>query len=662
MRPNDKNLSENAKNGLGARDRIVDKTAFFAHNGGMKIAPVLKWLFVAAITPVLWAQTGAADRQVHSATRFSVLDEPKYPPEFTHFDYVNPDAPKGGAMTLSATGTYDNFHAYALRGHRPGGIESLYDSLMTASEDEAGVYYPLIAEKIEYPDDLSFITVTIDSRARDQDGQPVTAEDAAFSFQILDTKGVPQFHLYYGGIRAVVLDKYRVRFIMPGGDTEAGEGAETGGNAATEAEVRNRRAANLDMVLGLLSMPVFPKRFWVDAAGNELHDFSEPLLEPPLGTGPYRVSKYVMGQQLTLSRLKDYWAADLPARKGYFNIDEITYDYYRDENVAFEAFKAGEYDLRLENAARRWAEDYTGKIFDSGRVVRREIPHEIPQGTQGLVFNTQRPLFADRRVREALSYFLDFEWMNKNLFYNQYTRTRSFFQNTEYAARGLPDNAEIAVLEPVRDKVPPEVFTTEFRLPVNSGNGDIRDSARKAIALLEEAGWELKRGRMIDQNGAQMSFELLIDDVSSERIAIPVQRNMAKYGIDMRIRMVDPSQYVNRLRTRDFDMLSWVVSPSHYPSPDLMIQWHSKHVDNTWNVAGVMNDAVDYLTESVALCQGDKAALLAIGRALDRVLLWNYYLIPQWHISKYRIAYTDKFGFPARRPKYSLGTDTWWIR
>ncbi|MDR1470428.1 MAG: extracellular solute-binding protein [Spirochaetaceae bacterium] len=616
----------------------------------MNIAPVLKWLFVMAMAPALWAQTV-------TATRFSVLNEPKYAEGFTHFDYVNPRAPKGGSITLAATGTYDNFHAYALRGHRPGGTEYLYDSLMTGSEDEIGVYYPLIAEKIEYPDDLSSIIVTINPKARDQGGQPITAEDAAFSFRLLDTKGVPQFHLYYGGIEAVVLDEHRVRFIMPGA-----EEGESDGSTETEADIQNRRAANLDMILGMLSMPIFPKRFWVDAAGNELHNFSEPLLEPPLGTGPYRIDKYVMGQQLTLSRVKDYWAADLPSRAGYYNIDEITYDYYRDEGVAFEAFKAGEYDIRVENSARRWAEDYTGKIFDSGRVVRREIPHEIPQGMQGLVFNTQRPPFTDRRVREALSYFLDFEWMNKNLFYNQYTRTRSFFQNTEYAARGLPDSLEIAVLEPVRDAVPPEVFTTEFRLPVNSGSGDIRDSARKAVALLKEAGWELKRGRMIDSGGAQMSFELLINDVSSERIAIPVQRNMAKYGIEMRIRMVDDSQYINRVRNRDFDMLSWVMSASEYPSPDLMILWHSEHVNNTWNVAGVMDDAVDYLTESIARYQGDKAALVTIGRALDRVLTWNYYVIPQWHIAKYRIAHTDKFGFPAERPTYGLGTDTWWVK
>jgi microcin C transport system substrate-binding protein len=607
--------------------------------------PVLKWLFVAAMAPVVWAQTT-------TATRFSVLNEPKYAEGFSHFDYVNPLAPKGGAITLAATGTYDNFHAYALRGHRPGGTEYLYDSLMTRSEDEIGVYYPLIAEKIEYPDDLSFITVTVDGRARDQGGRPITAEDVAFSFRILDTKGVPQFHLFYGGIKAVVLDEHHVRFIMPVSDAADGD---------TEATVQNQRAVNIDMIVEMLSMPIFPKRFWEDTAGNELHNFSEPLLEPPLGSGPYRISNYVMGQQLTLSRVKDYWAADLPSRKGYYNIDEITYDYYRDEGVAFEAFKAGEYDIRLENAARRWAEDYTGSIFDSGRVVRREIPHELPQSMQGFTFNTQRSLFADRRVREALSYFLDFEWMNKNLFYSQYTRTRSFFQNTEYAARGLPDSAEIAVLEPVRDKIPPEVFTTEFRLPENSGTGDIRDGVRKAVALLKEAGWELKRGKMIDRSGTQMSFELLIDTVSSERIAIPVQRNLAKYGIEMRIRMVDDSQYINRLRKRDFDMLSWIFSASQYPSPDLMIQWHSKHIDNTWNVAGVMDDAVDYLTESIARYQGDKAALVTIGRALDRVLTWNYYVIPQWHIAKYRIAHTNKFGFPVQRPKYGLGTDTWWI-
>jgi microcin C transport system substrate-binding protein len=281
---------------------------------------------------------------------------------------------------------------------------------------------------------------------------------------------------------------------------------------------------------------------------------------------------------------------------------------------------------------------------------------------QGFVFNTQRPLFADRRVRQALSYFMDFEWMNKNLFYNQYTRTRSFFQNTEYAARGLPDSAERAVLEPIRDKIPPEVFTAEFQLPENSGNGDIRNSARKAVALLKEAGWELKQGRMVDKDGSQMAFELLIHDTSSERTAIPVQRNMARYGIDMHIRTVDDSQYINRIRNRDIDMVSWVFSAFTYPSSDLKILWHSAYIDSTWNIAGVMDDAVDYLTERIAASQENKAALLTAGRAFDRVLMWNHYVIPQWHVAKFRVAHTNKFAYPALRPKYSLGTDTWWIK
>jgi microcin C transport system substrate-binding protein len=608
--------------------------------GDMKTLSAYLWLVVAAVA---WAEPV-------TAAYFSMLDEPKYKAGFAHFDYVNPDAPKGGTITLAATGTYDNFHAYALRGHRPAGMDYLYDSLMAASEDEPGVFYPLIAEQIEYEADFSSLTATIDPRARDHEGQPLTAEDVVFSFQILDTKGVPQWHTYYGGIKAEAIDRSHVRFTMPPA------------NDNEDADPVALRAEYMDMISGLLSMPVFPKRFWVDAAGNELHNFSEPLLEPPVGTGPYRIGAYVMGQQVTYSRVRDYWAADIPSRKGYFNIDEIVYDYYRDEGVEFEAFKAGEYDLRLENAARRWAEDYTGKIFDSGRVVRREIPHELPQGMQGFVFNTQRPLFSDRRVREALSYFLDFEWMNKNLFYSQYTRTRSFFQNTEYAAQGLPDSAERAVLEPIRDKIPPEVFTAEYQPPVNSGNGDIRNNARKAIALLKEAGWELKQGRMVDKDGNQMAFELLIHDTSSERIAIPVQRNMARYGIDMHIRTVDDSQYINRIRNRDIDMVSWVFSAFTYPGSDLKILWHSAYIDSTWNIGGVMDDAVDYLTERIAASQENKAALLAAGRAFDRVLTWNHYVIPEWHVAKFRVAHTNKFAYPALRPKYSLGTDTWWVK
>jgi microcin C transport system substrate-binding protein len=573
-----------------------------------------------------------------TATRFSMLGEPKYAEGFAHFDYVRSDAPKGGAITQAALGSsYDSFHRYALRGHAVDGAEYLYDTLFTPSEDESGVFYALIAEKIEYADDFSWIIFHINPAARAEDGLPLTAEDAAFSFDILYEKGVPQFKASYEGVTARALDSRRVRFDIPWKD-------------------------DADTMANLLTLPVFAKRFWVDGAGKTLHDFSEPLSEPPLATGPYRVGAYSMGQSVTLSRVKDYWAADLPSRKGYFNFDTIRYDYYRDENVAFEAFKSGDYDYREENSARRWAVEYTGKLFDTGAIVREEATHSIPQRTQGFVFNTERPVFADAKVRAALGYFMDFEWMNKNLFYSQYARTKSYFTNTDYAASGLPSEAELAVLEPIRAQIPREVFTAEFAPPVNKGDGGIRDNVRKAVALLRDAGWELKSGKMVNAAGTRFSFELLIYDTSAERIAIPLQRNLARYGIELRLRLVDVSQYVNRLRSRDFDMVSSSFSAFAYPSSDLRYLWHSKYIDSTWNTPGVNDSAVDYLIDGIIARQGDKDALLAWGRALDRVLLWNHYCVPQWHISTFRLAYSAKFAKPAVRPKYSVGLDTWWTR
>jgi microcin C transport system substrate-binding protein len=581
-------------------------------------------------------QDGGLSRSVpeRTITAFSIsmLGEPGYPDGFSHFDYVNPDAPKGGSLTLATIGTYDNFHRYALRGSCAAGWVYFYDTLMAASLDESGVYYPLVAEKIEYAEDYSFFILYINPEARDQEGEPITAFDAAFSFTIIYEKGVPFFKTRFEGVRVSVLDKGRVRFDLPvSGDKE--------------------------MMVDLCTLPVFPRRFW------ENHDFSEPLLVPPLGTGAYRVREYGMGQYVVLERVRDYWAKDLPVNRGSYNFDTIRYDYYRDANVAFEAFKAGEYDLRVENVAMNWAVNYTGKLIEEGRILREEIPHEIPQNMQAFVFNIQRPMFQDRRVRMALNYLMDFEWMNKNLFYGQYTRTRSYFQNTEYEARSLPGEDELAILAPIQDLVAPELFTREYQPPVSDGSGFIRSQMREALALFNEAGWELRQGRMVRRDtGEQMAFELLIYDVSSERIAVPLQRNLERYGINMRIRQVDVSQYVNRLRSRDFDIINEGYDANYFPDSGLLQRWHSSMVDSTWNTAGVVDTAVDYLVEGILDHQGDKEALLAWGRALDRVLTWNHYVIPQWHLAKFRLAYADKFGRPEVRPRYDVGLDTWWIR
>jgi len=584
-----------------------------------------------AIVLVVLTLNICAEAEVIVSHAISMRGEPKYPADFTHFEYVNPDAPKGGTLTMYTIGTYDNFHRYAQRGNSPAGILRLYDTLMMASEDEVEIYYGLIAEKVEYPTDYTWIIFHINPKARFQDGKPITAEDVVFSFNKFFDEGVPQFKQYYKNVEnAEVLEKYQAKFTLKEG--------------------------NKELLVSLANLTILPKHYW------EERDFTEPSTEVPLGSGAMTISDYKMGQYTIYKRLEDYWAKDLPVMKGQMNFDYIRYDYYRDQTVAFEAFKAGEYDFRRENIAKNWATQYTGTQFDKGYIVKEEIPHEIPQGMQCFVFNIQRPFFQDRRVRIALNYALDFEWLNKNIFYNQYTRTRSFFQNTKYAAKDLPSQEELKIMEPFRGKIPEEVFTQEYNPPKTDGTGNIRTQVRQALRLLKEAGWEVKDKKLVNaETNEPFEFEILLYSPSMERVAIPIQKNMERMGITMNIRVVDDTQFINRLRSRDFDMISGSYSGRHYPDSDLKIIWRSDYVDYTYNTAGVQDEVVDALVDGIEASQDDEEALLHYGRAFDRVLTWNHYVIPEWHISKFRVAYWNKFSQPEIRPKYALGLDTWWV-
>ena len=573
---------------------------------------------------------GAAPKIIVSHA-ISVHGQPKYKPGFKNFEYVNPNAPKGGTLHLASIGTYDNFNRYAQRGVAADDSTSFYDTLLTSSLDEVEMYYGLIAEKVEYPDDYTWVIFHLNPRARHQDGKAITADDVVFSFNKFLEQGVPQFKQYYQDVsKAEALDARRVRFTLSPGSRE--------------------------LVVALGGLTVLPPQYWKD------RDLAEPLTTVPLGSGAYTVKDFKIGQYVIYERLKNYWALDLPVLKGQLNYDLVRYDYYRDENVALEAFKAGEYDFREENVAKNWATLYSGQMFDSGQVVKEEIQHEIPQGMQALVFNIQRPFFQDRRVRMALNYAMDFEWMNRNLFYGQYTRTRSYFQNTEYAAKGLPSREELAILEKIRDKIPPEVFTQEYNPPVTDGSGNIRAQIQKALQLLSQAGWELRGTKLVNaKTGQPLEFELLLYSPTQERIAIPVQKNLERLGVTMNIRVVDTTQFTERLRDRDFDMISGGYGASFYPASDLKIVWRSDYLDYTYNTAGVQDPAVDYLVDGIEANQNDEKALLAWGRALDRVLAWNHYVIPEWHISKFRVAYWNKFSRPAVRPKYALGIGSWWV-
>jgi microcin C transport system substrate-binding protein len=591
----------------------------------------MKLLRLFSILVMLLGAAALASADVIVSHALAMRGEPKYPAGFRNFDYVNPNAPRGGMVIYYTLGTYDSFNRYAQRGDPAVASDSFNDSLMVDSADEIDVSYGLIAEKVEYDGDYNWIIFHINPRARHQDGKAITAEDVVFSFNKFLDEGVPQFKSYFSLVESVeALDRLRAKFSLSEPDKET--------------------------MISLGGLTILPKHYW------ESRDLSEPLDEVPLGSGAYTGGDYKMGQYMVYERLKDYWAADLPVNRGRLNFDFIRYDYYRDQTVAFEAFKAGEYDIRLENEAKKWATQYTGSAIDAGYIVQEEIPHEIPPGMQSFIFNIQKPVFQDRRVRMALNQLMDFEWMNRNIFYNQYTRTRSYFQNTEYAATGRPSRQELEILEPIRNKIPPEVFTKEYNPPVTNGSGNIRTQIREALRLLKEAGWEIRDKQLVNtRTGEPFEFELMIYSDTTERIAIPLQKNLERVGITLNIRKVDPSQYLNRWHDHDFDMVSSGFSAHFYPDTTLKIAWGSDYLDSTYNQAAVQDEAVDYLLAGIDDNQGDDEGLLHWGRALDRVLTWNHYVIPQWHLSKFRVASWDKFSRPEVRPKYALGVDTWWI-
>ncbi len=570
--------------------------------------------------------------EVIETTTLVGFGEAKYPDNFAHFDYVNPDAPKFGKMTYGRVGTYDNFNRFASRGAPAAATGELYDTLMYSPSDEIDAYYPLIAERVRYNDDYTWLELDINPKARFHDGKPITAHDVAFTYDKFMTQGVAQYRVYYKDIKSVTAkDDLTVRIEMA---------------------VPNREK----LFSFAQSTRILPKHYWQDK------DFSQPLSTPPLGSSAYKISDYKAGQSVTYSLIEDYWAKDLPVNVGRNNFKQVQYDYYRDDTVMLEAFKAGEFDFRLENSAKFWANSYTGTNFDKGFIVKNEIPHQKPENTQAFVFNTQRAVFSDPKVREALTYAMDFEWMNKNMFYGQYSRTRSYFQNTEYEAKATPDEAELKVLEQYRDKIPPRVFTDVYQPPVADGSGRIRSQMRIAFKLLKEAGWELNNKVMKNvATGEPLAFELLIYSPTTERIAIPLQKNLKRMGVDMKIRTIDTTQYLKRLRDRDFDMVSSAFSANPYPSPNLMIAWNSNYIDSTYNTAGVMDPVIDDLTMKIAENQQNPTKLLSLGKALDRVLQWNFFIIPQWHVGEYRVAMWDKFERPNEMPQYDLGVDTWWI-
>lgn len=581
-------------------------------------------LLLALCSVIAQAQT------IKENSAFAVIGEPKYAFNFSHYDYVNPAAPKGGSVTLSALGTFDNFNRFALRGNAAERTDSLYDSLFTTSDDEPGSYYPLIADMVRYADDFAWAEITLNPHARFHDGSPITAKDVAFTFHKFMTEGVPQFRLIYKGteVKAIAPLTVRIELAKP----------------------------SKENMLSLFSLPVMPESFWRN------HKLSDPLSTPPLASGPYKITDWKMGQYVVYSRVKDYWAANLPVNRGKWNFDTLRYDYYLDDNVAFEAFKAGAYDYRNETSAKNWATRYIGKNFNNHYIIKEEDKNESAQDTRWLTFNIQRPLFADRTVRQAIGLAFDFEWMNKALFYGAFSRANSYFQNTEYAARGYPDADELVLLAPMKKDLPPEVFTSIYQPPTSNGNGFDRENLLKADKLLTEAGWVLKdKQRVNAKTGKPFQFELLLSSAANNQWVMPFQHNLQRLGIDMEIRQVDASQFTNRIRSRDYDMTPRPWRAMAWPSgSDLQISWASSYINSSYNGPGVSSPVIDNLISQMIRWEGNKQKLLPLGRALDRVLTWNYYQIPMWFMASDRLAYWDKFSHPAVRPLYSSGFDNWW--
>ncbi|MGB1239261.1 MAG: extracellular solute-binding protein, partial [Pseudomonadales bacterium] len=576
----------------------------------------------------LFASTLSAAQSATTATSVALRGEPKYADGFKHWDYVNPNAPKGGYLTTASIATFDNFNRYAQRGRAAPGATSFYDTIMVGNSDEDSSYYCLLCSTLSYSDDYSWVSFKVNPDARFSDGKPVRAADIAFTFEKFMTQGVNQFAKTFKGVTTELIGEDEVKFNLPKKDK--------------------------DFMLSLVDLPVFPEHYWKDK------DLADPLIEPPIGSGAYKVADFQMGQYIVYERRKDYWGLTHPTKVGLLNFDFERTDIYKDTTVMLEAFKKGEFDLRRESDSKLWATSYKGKNFDANYIKTEEIAHQNPQSMRGFIFNTTRDIFKDRRVREALGLMFDFEWTNKSLFYSADTRSYSYLQNSDYMARGLPEGRELEILEPYRSTLPQAVFDKEYNPPKTDGSGRLRREIRQAIGLMKKAGYSLKGGKMLDANGKQFSFEIMLWRATDERYVIPFKNNLAKIGIDMEIRTVDIAQATNRLRERNYDMMIHSMGGGVHPSNAFKYYFHSKFIDSTYNSTGYTSELTDTLIDNIMANQQNIPELKAYGKALDRVLLWQYLVIPQWHNSNYRVAYWDKFDRPATLPRYALGTNTWW--
>ncbi len=562
----------------------------------------------------------------------AIFGDLKYPENFTHFDYTNPEAPKGGMIKGAAFGNFDSFNSFIIKGNYAAGVGLLHCTLLEIASDEPFSLYGYLAEKVEVAPDHKSVTFTLNKKAKFSDGTPVTVDDVIFSFHTLVKKGIPLFAQYYKDVKEV----------------------EKGGADQVRFVFSTDKNRELPAILGQLV--VFSKDYYTK------HDFEKADLTPPVGCGPYKVATFQPGQSVAYERVPGWWGENIPSQKGQFNFD-ITYIYYRDQAVLFEAFKAGDHDFRVENIAKNWVQGYELSSVKEGKLVRKEIPNKLPQGMQLIVFNTRKPIFGNRKVREALAKAFDFEWANKNLFFNAYTRSLSYFSNSDMASSGLPEGEELSILEPFRDKLPPEIFSEEFKLSLTNGMGNDRKVIAEVDKILKAEGWVIKNGKRVNEKtGDPFVFEFLLDDPAYERIALALQRNLVALGIEMTIRSVTQSQYIQKTTNFDYDMIMAIIPETETPGNEQRDFWQSTYADvkDGRNYPGIKDPIVDQLV-ALAIDSPDRLTLQTRVHALDRVLLWGHYGIPGWHSKVTRIAYWNKFGMPEKKPKDGVGLYSWWV-
>ena len=577
--------------------------------------------------------SGAEADNPHKSHGISAFGDLKYHSDFKYFDYVNPDAPKGGRIRLPGIDSFDSLNPYILKGVPAAGIRLIHATLMERANDEPDALYGLVAESVSVAPDKSAITFDLRPTAKFSDGSPITADDVVFTFQTLIKKGRPQFRFIFAGVAGVKASaKHRVQFTF-------------------------KAAANRDLPLQIASLPVLSKRYY------EKIPFDKTTMTAPLGAGPYRVAKVEPGRSIVYQRIRNYWANQLPVMRGRYNFELVRFDYFRNRDIAFQAFFSKSYDFREEFTSRSWVTQYDNKLpIKDGRIVRATLPDATPSGVQAFFFNMRRDKFKDLRVRSALDLAFDYEWTNKTLFYGLYERTNSMFANSPLAANKPPTADEIKLLEPLRGKVPDEVFSIAYQSPKTDGSGRNRSNLRKAAHLLRKAGWKIVNNQLVAKSGEPLTIEFLLFESSFQRIINPYVRNLKRIGIDARIRIVDVANFQHRMNNYEFDVVVQRYVQNNTPGIEQKTYFSSKMADvpGSKNLAGIKNPAIDYLINKVIAANSRKELVTAV-HALDRVLMWNRYMVPQWYKGVHNIAYWDKFDRPEIKPKFDLGMlDTWW--